>query len=63
MKLAPSNPDVLYIQGVLYLRKRDWAQAETVLAKSTQVEPNQARAAVCVGHGVVQSEEVRSGDP
>ena len=49
MKLAPGNPDVLYIQGVLYLRKRDWGQAETVLAKSSELEPNQPRVLSALG--------------
>ncbi len=39
--LAPSNPDVLYIQGMLYLRQSHWEKAETVLEKADQVEPNQ----------------------
>ena len=40
-KLAPSNPDVLYMQGMLYLRQRRWEKAETVLQKADQIDPNQ----------------------
>lgn len=42
-KLAPSNPDVLYMQGMLYLRQSRWEKAETVLQKADQIDPNQPR--------------------
>jgi Flp pilus assembly protein TadD len=42
-KLAPSNPDVLYIRGMLYMKQTHWDQAESVLQKADQIEPNQAR--------------------
>jgi tetratricopeptide (TPR) repeat protein len=41
--LAPSNPDVLYIQGMLYMKQTHWDKAETVLQKADQVEPNQPK--------------------
>lgn len=44
MKLAPNNPEVLYVLGVLDLKKREWAKAQSVLGKATQMEPNGARA-------------------
>jgi Tfp pilus assembly protein PilF len=43
VKLAPSHPDVLYVQGVLFLEKGDWAQAQTVLEKASQMDPSNAR--------------------
>lgn len=49
MKLAPGHPDVLYLQGVVYLRRRDWQQAQTVLEKATQLDPNHARALGALG--------------
>jgi len=49
MKLAPNNPDVLYVQGVLDLKKRDWAKAQSVLEKAAQLEPNSARALAALG--------------
>jgi tetratricopeptide (TPR) repeat protein len=48
-KLAPSNPDVLYIQGVVYLKKRNWSKAQTVLEKATQIDPNHAPALAALG--------------
>jgi len=49
VKLAPANPDVLYIQGMLYMMKRDWVKAEPVLRKSNQIEPDQPRVLSALG--------------
>jgi tetratricopeptide (TPR) repeat protein len=49
IKLAPGNPDVLYAQGVLYLRRRNWTQAESTLEKATEIDPNLARAFAALG--------------
>ena len=48
-RLAPGHPDVLYLQGVLYLKQRNWEQAQTALEKATQVDPNHARAFAALG--------------
>lgn len=49
MRLAPGNPDVLYIQGVLHLKQLEWAKAQTVLEKATQIDSNHARAFSALG--------------
>jgi cytochrome c-type biogenesis protein CcmH/NrfG len=49
MKLAGSNPDVLYVQGIVDLKRHDWAKAQTVLEKSSQIEPNHARTLAALG--------------
>ena len=49
IRLAPGNPDVLYVQGVLRLKQRHWEQAQTVLEKATQIDPNSARAFAALG--------------
>ena len=49
MQLAPNNPDVLYVLGVLDLKKRDWIKAQSVLEKATQMEPNSARTLAALG--------------
>lgn len=49
MKLAPGHPDVLYGQGVLYLRRRNWTQAQGVFEKATQIDPNHSRAFAGLG--------------
>jgi len=48
-KLAPGHPDVLYAQGVLYLKQREWEQAQGVLEKATQIDPNHAQAFAALG--------------
>jgi Tfp pilus assembly protein PilF len=48
-RLAPGHPDVLYAQGILYLRQGNWEQAQTALEKATQVDPSHARAFAALG--------------
>ena len=43
IKLAPGHPDVLFLQGVLYLSRRNWTDAQTALEKATQLDPVNAR--------------------
>ncbi|HTP67785.1 MAG TPA: tetratricopeptide repeat protein [Dongiaceae bacterium] len=47
--LAPGNPDVLYVQGILFMRQQRWDSAETVLRKSAQIDPNQTRVLSALG--------------
>lgn len=47
--LAPSHPDVLYLFGVLYIRKNDPARAQESLAKAVQLDPHHARAMAALG--------------
>ena len=49
MRLAPGNPNVLYVRGVLDLKQQNWKQAQTVLEKATQLDPNSARAFAALG--------------
>jgi tetratricopeptide (TPR) repeat protein len=49
MRLAPGHPDVLYMQGVLSLKERNWTEAQTALEKATQIDPNHARAFAALG--------------
>ena len=49
MRLAPRHPDVLYAQGVLWLKQRNWAGAQDALEKVTQIDPNHARAFAALG--------------
>ena len=49
VRLAPGHPDVLYVQGVLYLKQGNWQQAQGALEKATQVDPNHARAFAALG--------------
>lgn len=49
MRLAPGNPDVLYVQGVLSLKQGNWDQAQTVLQKATEIDPNSVQAFAALG--------------
>jgi Flp pilus assembly protein TadD len=49
MRLAPGHPDVLFLQGILYLRRSKWAEAQAVLEKAIQIEPKHARALAALG--------------
>lgn len=49
LRLAPGHPDVLYLQGVVFLKQRDWSKAEDVLEKATQVDPSHANAFAALG--------------
>ncbi|HUE42347.1 MAG TPA: tetratricopeptide repeat protein [Candidatus Sulfotelmatobacter sp.] len=49
MGLAPGHPDVLYLQGVVDLNLRNFADAQEVLEKATQIDPTHARAQAALG--------------
>jgi Flp pilus assembly protein TadD len=49
VQLAPGNPDVLYIQGMLLMRQHNWEAAQSILQKSDQLAPNQARVLSALG--------------
>ena len=49
MRLAPSHPDVLYVQGVVWLKERKWTQAQDALERATQIDPGHARAFAALG--------------
>lgn len=48
-QLAPGHPDVLYVQGVLFLDKQNYPQAQSVLEKASQMDPTNARAFSALG--------------
>jgi Flp pilus assembly protein TadD len=49
LQLAPSHPDVLYVQGVLFLDKGNFVQAQSVLEKASQMDPSNAHAFSALG--------------
>jgi len=49
IRLAPGHPDVLYVQGVIFLRQRDWSKAQEVLETATQLDPSHANAFAALG--------------
>ena len=49
MRLAPGNPDVLYVRGVLDLKQQNWKQAQTVLENAAQLDPSSAQVFAALG--------------
>ena len=49
VKLAPAHPDVLFVQGVLYLNLRKWTRAQSVLEKAAQMDPSNAHVLGALG--------------
>jgi len=49
MKLAPGHPDVLYLQGVVDLKRQHFAEAQGALEKASQIDPTHARAFAALG--------------
>ena len=62
-RLAPGHPDVLYAQGVLYLRERKWAEAQEVLEKATQVDPSHSQAFSALGMTYVNERKYDAAVP
>jgi Tfp pilus assembly protein PilF len=49
MLLAPGHPDVLYLQGVIFLKQRYWSRAQEILEKATQIDASNANAFTALG--------------
>jgi tetratricopeptide (TPR) repeat protein len=63
LKLAPNNPHVLYVQGLVQLKQHDWAKAQTVLQRVTQMEPNSARAFSALGMALCNQKKYADAIP
>jgi Tfp pilus assembly protein PilF len=63
LKLAPNNPHVLYVQGLLDLKKHQWTKAQSVLEKATQMEPNSARALAALGMSLCNQKKYAEAIP
>ena len=63
MKLAPNHPEVLYVQGMVYLKRSDWADAQTVLEKSSQLDPSQGRVFSALGIALCDQEKYQQAIP
>ncbi|MFI5097422.1 MAG: tetratricopeptide repeat protein [Candidatus Acidiferrales bacterium] len=63
MQLAPNNPNVLYMQGVLNLKKHEWTKAQSVLEKATQIDPNSARALAALGMALCNQKKYAEAIP
>src|SRR5271157_89470 len=63
MQLAPNNPNVLYLQGLLDLKKHEWIKAQGVLERATQMEPNSARALAALGMALCNQKKYAEAIP
>ena len=63
MKLAPSNPEVLYVQGMLYMKRANWAQAQSALEKSNQIDPNEPRVLAALGMALCNQKKYEEAIP
>lgn len=63
LKLAPSNPEVLYVQGVLYMRRNNWGKAQTVLETANQLDPDQPRVLAALGMSLCNQNKFEDAIP
>jgi tetratricopeptide (TPR) repeat protein len=63
MKLAPGHPDVLYAEGVIYLKRREWTKAQSVLEKATQLDPESARSFTALGMAFIDQGKYEQAIP
>ena len=63
LRLAPGNPDVLYLQGMLYMRQSNWEQAQTTLEKASRMDPNQPRILAALGMNLVNQKKFAEAIP
>ena len=63
MKLAPANPDVLYLQAMLYMNQSNWEQAQTMLERASQIDPNQPHLLAALGIDLVNQKKLAEAIP
>lgn len=63
LKLAPGNPDVLYVQGVLYMKQSNWEPAVSMLEKSNQIAPNEPRVLAALGMALCNEKKYEQAIP
>jgi len=51
--LAPNHPDVLYLQGVILLRRGQAEHAQAVLEKTAQIDPQNSRVFTALGMALI----------
>jgi tetratricopeptide (TPR) repeat protein len=61
--LAPGNPDVLYLQGMLYMRQAKWEAAQSFLQKSDQIGPNQPLVLSALGMALCNRKKYQEAIP
>jgi Tfp pilus assembly protein PilF len=62
-KLAPNHPDVLYLQGVVYLKKNTFAKAQAALETAAQLDPSNSRTLSALGMAYVDQNKYEEAIP
>jgi len=62
-RLAPNHPDVLYLQGVMYLKKNSFAKAQASLETAAQLDPNNSRTLSALGMAYVDQNKYEQAIP
>jgi tetratricopeptide (TPR) repeat protein len=62
-KLAPANPDVLYLQAMLYMKQSNWKQAQATLENATRMDPNQPHLLAALGINLVNQKKFGEAIP
>jgi len=62
-KLAPNHPDVLYLQGVVYLRKGNFPKAQSALETASQIDPSNAKTLSALGMAYVDQGKYEQSVP
>jgi Flp pilus assembly protein TadD len=63
LRLAPGHPDVLFVQGVLFLGRRQWMDAQSALEKATQLDGSNARAFAALGMALTNQSKYAEAVP
>ena len=63
MKLAPGNPEVLYLQAMIYMKQSNWELAQTTLEKANQMDPNQPQILAALGINLVNQKKFAEAIP
>ena len=62
-KLAPNDPQVLYVQGLFDMRKHDWSKAQAALEKVVQMRPNSTGALSALGMALCNQKKYADAIP
>jgi tetratricopeptide (TPR) repeat protein len=63
MKLAPANPDVLYLQAIVYMKQSNWEKAQPALEKASRMDPNQPHILAGLGMDLVNQRKFAEAIP
>ena len=62
-KLAPANPDVLYLQSMLYMKQSNREKAQATLEEAIRMDPNQPSLLAAMGINLVNQKKFAEAIP